>query len=144
MDFFQVPIFEGFKSRMHWLNKNQHVLTENVANADTPRYAARTLEGQDFSQLLEKTGALGDRTPTTAPVRMVATHAGHMVPPGDVFGSLQSVESEATEVSANGNSVVLEEELRKVGQNQMEYGLMINLYRKHTGLLKTALGGGGR
>ncbi|TCP32554.1 flagellar basal-body rod protein FlgB [Rhodothalassium salexigens DSM 2132] len=144
MEFFDIPLLEGLKSRMHWHNKRQQVLSENVANANTPRYTAQRMQGQNFTQLLDKTGALGNNaTPTMPTVRMVASHPGHMVPPGDAFGALQAVETKAGQETPNGNNVELEEELRRVGENQMEYGLMINLYRKHSGLLKMAIGSGG-
>jgi hypothetical protein len=37
---------------------------------------------------------------------------------------------------------VLDEQLEKLGETQLGYELATNLYRRHVGLLKTALGGG--
>ncbi|MBT7747468.1 MAG: flagellar basal-body rod protein FlgB, partial [Alphaproteobacteria bacterium] len=46
------------------------------------------------------------------------------------------------ETSPDGNSVVLEQQLMKVTETKMDYELMTNLYRKHMGMLRTALGRG--
>ena len=42
------------KSKMSWLEARQDVLSQNVANADTPGYAARDLKPMDFASLLKK------------------------------------------------------------------------------------------
>ena len=36
------------RERMTWLNQRQDTLSQNVANADTPRYVARDLKPLDF------------------------------------------------------------------------------------------------
>ena len=36
------------RERMSWLNARQDVLSQNVANADTPGYTARDLKPLDF------------------------------------------------------------------------------------------------
>lgn len=140
MDFNQIPILEGLTDRMRWLNKNQEVLSDNIANADTPGYTGRRLVGQDFRRLLEATGAAGARVPTPEPVRLAALNANHIPPGGFGSGGYDTDDAPVFEETRDGNSVVLEDEMMKVGQNQLDYGLITNLYRKQTGLLKIALG----
>ena len=41
-----------------------------------------------------------------------------------------------------GNSVVLEEEMLKIADTQMDHNMTANLYRKQIGMIKTALGRG--
>ena len=45
-----VPLFSMLRERMTWLNQRQDVLSQNVANADTPGYVARDLKPLDFQQ----------------------------------------------------------------------------------------------
>ena len=44
------------------------------------------------------------------------------------------------ETTPMGNSVVLEEQMAKVGETGVNYKLATNLYRKHIGMLRMALG----
>jgi flagellar basal-body rod protein FlgB len=46
------------------------------------------------------------------------------------------------ETAPAGNSVVLEEQMMKMSQTEADYNEMINLYKKHMDLLKTAIGHG--
>ena len=140
MEFNQIPLLEAMTERMRWLSKNQEVLSANVANANTPGYTAKKLVGQDFRRLLENTSAVGARIPSPEPVRLAATAPGHLGPGGFMSRGFEEDDSPIYEETAAGNSVVLEDELRKVGQNDLDYGLVTNLYRKQTGLLKIAIG----
>jgi len=46
-------------------------------------------------------------------------------------------------VTLSGNAVDLEGELRKVSETSMDYQAMVNLYRKHVSMLRTAIGRNG-
>ncbi len=46
-----------------------------------------------------------------------------------------------SETSSNGNSVVLEEQMMKVSENQMDYQTATTLYSKGLGLLRMAVTG---
>ena len=48
------PFLSLLRERMTWLHQRQDLLAQNVANADTPRYVARDLKAQDFSEALKK------------------------------------------------------------------------------------------
>lgn len=135
-----LPIFEMMKQRMQWLTARQQVLAQNVANADTPGYAARDLKELDFGAMVERSGPV---------LRAVATQAGHIGSP--VTGSGHSLHTgQATggevvkkpdfETSPTGNSVVLEDQMIKVAETQMDYQTVTGLYSKSLGLIKIALG----
>jgi flagellar basal-body rod protein FlgB len=47
------------------------------------------------------------------------------------------------ETKPDGNNVVLEEQMLKMGQVQSDYATMTGIYRKQMGLLKSAIGRGG-
>jgi len=141
MDLSKIPLMAALKSRMAWLTENQRVQAGNIANSDTPGYKPQALEPQDFSALIERSPE-PRRTGGPAAVRLAASRPGH-------FGSRVAAEESKARVvegtfdqsAPNGNAVDLEKELLGVAQTQMEYGLMVDLYRKHVSLLRTALRG---
>ena len=73
------------------------------------------------------------------------THPSH-------FGGTRAQTSQFTEIqenlpfetSPNGNAVVLEEQMAKLGEVQVQHRLTTELYRKHIGMIKIALGKGPR
>lgn len=148
MDLNKLPIMDAIIKRMGWLSHKQTVLSENVANANTPGYEARTVAEQDFKSLLDHSPTR-DGSASAGRVSMSTTHKAHMGANGAVGGADyggQQVKTDKVhfETSPSGNSVVLEEQMMDMTATQMEYGMMVNLYRKNVGLLKTAIGRGQR
>jgi len=141
MDLTSIPIMSALKKRLSWLNNNQAVISQNIANADTPGYRAKQLEKQDFSALVNNMNK--DSAPVVSGTTMRTSDARHMDAAGGSAGSGAGLkDAEKGEESLNGNSVVLEEEMMKLADNQMKYSMVINLYKKNMGLLKTAMGKG--
>jgi flagellar basal-body rod protein FlgB len=72
---------------------------------------------------------------------LASTRSGHFTQ-----GQKKAIQGDRTknrepyEVTPSGNSVVLEEQMMKLAENQMEYRLVTNLYKKNVSLLKMALG----
>jgi flagellar basal-body rod protein FlgB len=128
-----VPLLIALRERMSWLNSRQTLLAQNVANADTPGYAARDLKPMDFQAELDCRTA-----PTFAGI--ATTDARHITVP--VSGSTQSTDGEVTrvETTPTGNSVSLEEEMIKVADTQSQYQAASNLYAKTVGMMRTAIG----
>ncbi len=129
--------FLGFlKSKMHWHQTRQKVLSENVANADTPNYRARELKPMSFGQTLAMTAVPG--------IVQGRTHKAHMQGAAlPVSGpSPNSRQQDGWEITPEGNGVVLEEEMMKVAGNQFDFQLASSLYSKSLGLLRTAVGRG--
>ncbi len=146
MDLTSIPLMAALKKRMQWLHANQTALSQNIANADTPGYKSQELEKQDFSGLVDDLSSPGAKEMRAAPATgMRANRAGHMGPGGGAADDISMKEAKGREESPTGNTVVLEEEMLKVADNQMQYGMVVNLYKKNMGLLKMAMGkGGGR
>lgn len=144
MDLTSIPLMAALKKRMQWLHTNQSALSQNIANADTPGYKSQELEKQDFSGLVDDLSASsGARKIKTAPATGMRTNrAGHMAPGGGTADDIAMKEAKGREESPTGNTVVLEEEMLKVADNQMQYGMVVNLYKKNMGLLKMAMGKG--
>jgi flagellar basal-body rod protein FlgB len=130
MDLTQLKLFKTMNTRMHWLNQRQKVLAENVANADTPKYAARDLSPIDFQSILR------DRIQSTD---MSRTHQLHQEGRPTGAGAVVLGEKQHFQATPTGNSVVLEEEMIKVAETTSDYETMTNLYRKAVGLFRIAI-----
>ena len=50
------------------------------------------------------------------------------------------VERRPFETMPNGNAVVLEEQMAKVNETQINHNLMTQLYKKHLNMIKMAIG----
>lgn len=130
MDLKDSGIFRLMSDKMAWHNQRQEVLAKNISNADTPNFRPHDLVEFDFKKEL--------RASTRMP--MAVTQAGHMKGSLPEKGPFKDgVERSPYETSPDGNAVVLEEQMLKVGQNSMEYQTVTNLYRKQVGMLKTAM-----
>lgn len=125
-----LPIFQAIKSKMQWHQVRQGVLAENVANADTPGYAAREVEEFSFSDHIGRT-EFGLST--------VTTESGHITGMISASSHAKVSKKDMFEVTPNGNNVVLEEQMMKVTENQMDFQAATTLYSRGLGLIKTAL-----
>lgn len=134
MDLFGLPILTVLRERMHWLSARQTVLSENVANANSPGYTARDLKPLDFEALLSGGNDSGAAIALTNPA-----HLRPAAPAGD----FEAVAAPDSSTSTTGNSVVLEDQMIKVSQTQMDYEAVVNLYKKALGLIRIALGNRG-
>lgn len=134
MDLNKVTLFGMLKGRMGWLARRQEVLAQNIANADTPMYKPKDLQPLDFKRYLRGTQA---RIPlaTTSPKHFAGTR-NSMSP----FSDLKNQKN--YETAPNGNAVVLEEQMVKISETQLQHNLSTELYRKHIGMIKIALGKG--
>ena len=104
----------------------------NIANADTPDFKPQDMKAGAFARLLAR---------RVDPVTPAVTHASHISPAGQGDPGFRSGDKGTRyETAPSGNAVVLEEQLIKVGQTQMDHQLMNNLYRKHVQMIRAALG----
>jgi flagellar basal-body rod protein FlgB len=131
MDLHDLPLLSMLRERMTWLNQRQDLLSQNVANADTPRYVARDLKPLDFDQMVG-----GTNTGTT----MMTTNARHIALSPSRTGKFEDHETPDQEFSPNGNAVSLEVEMIKVSDTQAQFQAAANLYAKAMTLMKTAIG----
>ena len=131
MDLHDLPLLSLLRERMTWLNQRQDVLSQNVANADTPRYVARDLKALDFDQMVS-----GAQSGT----KMMTTNARHIAITASHGGKFEDHETPDQESSPNGNAVSLEVEMIKVADTQAQYQAAANLYAKAITMMKTAIG----
>ena len=131
MDLNKLTLFGMVKGQMKWLNKRQEVLAQNIANADTPKYKPQDLKAVNFREVMREQHKRDMMNPASS-TRVAGLGSA------DAF----RVETERApyETAPDGNAVVLEEQMGKIGETQMQYQLTNELYRKHIGMIKIALG----
>ena len=135
------PMFRLVKRRLGWLSQRQEVISQNIANADTPKYASRDVKEFDFRDALKRTR----KTPANEPVSLVTTDPRHIERQGSGESGAFKVSEDRRpyETAPDGNQVVLEEQMVKMNQTQATHGMMTQLYRKHMGFFKAVTRGGG-
>lgn len=69
----------------------------------------------------------------------------HMVNTAGARGETFDVarETDPFETTVSGNTVNLEQQMAKIGETQMGYQMVVDLYRKQISMFRTALGRGG-
>ena len=123
-----LPLLNQIKGRLAWLDDRQRVVAQNVANADTPGYAARDLKTPtDFAAAMRNGGGL----------KMVATNAHHISPPGQA-ARFEAVSTPDSETTLDGNSVVVEEQMLKMAESRMAYDAAIGFYQKSMQMIRMA------
>lgn len=133
-----IGLFQAISSKMEYLNQRHNVLAQNIANADTPGYRPKDLVDVDFSSMVRN--VTSSTNGGLQNVSMTTTNAGHL---GHLEGETDAdarKQRNMYEVAPAGNSVIIEEQLVKSGENAMDYNLMLSLYQKQVGLIKTAIG----
>ena len=129
-----IPIFSMLRTRLQYAQERQRVLSENVANADTPNYRARDLKAPKFPDPTEMT------TATVSSVSLTRTEGTHIAAIGQSGSQFRTENKGNYEVRPTGNAVNLEDEMMKVAANQMDYQAATAVYTRSLGLIKTALG----
>lgn len=121
------------QSRMDWVAQRQEVLSENIANANTPKYIPQDLKAYDFKDVLHR---------MVPAVKVVSTNSSHIVPEYHDETVVQQ-NKKTYESSPDGNSVVLDEQMAKLAEAKSAYDTAANLFQRQFKMLKTALGQGG-
>jgi flagellar basal-body rod protein FlgB len=125
-----MPIFSMLRTKMQWHQERQRMLSENVANADTPKFTPRDLAPLN----------LDPSRPQVAGLTLVRTSPSHMTAAGSSAAHFQLDRGTGFESRPSGNAVSLEDEMLKVSANAMDYQAATALYTRGLGLIKSALG----
>ncbi len=114
-----ISLVAALGNRMDHLIGRQTVVSSNVANANTPNYISRDMT---FERLTANKSASKNNS-------LKSTHSKHFAGSGaaSMGGSIVKDESH---IRHDGNSVKLDEEMFKLNEIQMNYGLMVQLYTK--------------
>lgn len=130
MDLSNTTMFQMFEKRMSHSLERQRVLSENVANVNTPKFRPSDVRGLDFKKMLQQ---------STAGLPTAKTSAGHIEGTRLPQKFRSDIDRKPNEVLISGNQVSLEDEMAKIAETQGLYSLTVQLYDKHTQMLKTAV-----
>ena len=128
-------VLANLETRMNYVADRQQVLTQNIANADTPGYRAMELQAPSFSDTLASVQTV--QMVGTSPMHMSGTTAA-----GSTAGKLV-INRNPADVSPTGNTVSIEDETRRAAQNAMDYQLVTNVYKTIGGMVMRAAGKSG-
>ena len=132
MDMGQIPLFSLLTQRMQWLSGRQALLSQNVANADTPNYVARDLKPVDFGKIVAEQNSATSLALTDVRHIPISAQSGTPYQQEDAFGEGGT---------PTGNIVSLKQEMIKLSDTQIQYQTATNLYQKAVNMFRTALGG---
>jgi len=121
--------FKNHDDALLLFERRTQLLSENIANADTPNYKARDI---DFNQVLQR--AKNDA------VKMRVTNKAHI----NLAQSTYSNDVQYREVqqsAADGNTVDMQKEKAAFSENSMRYQLSMNILSRKIKGLKTAFRG---
>lgn len=119
-------IFDLAAQHMQWIASRQQVVAGNIANVDTPGYKARDVA--PFESVLDHTA-----------LDLAATNPGHLRLEQAAFATTESAPGESWDTSHSGNSVTLEAELLKTGENGRMQALDTNIQRMFQRMLLSSL-----
>ena len=107
MSISDLPVLSALRTKMQWHQERQRILSENVANSDTPNFKPRDLVEPKF----DKTGAPAG---TMGTLPMMQTSASDIAPFGGGGDSFDQNKRAGFETRPAGNAVSLEDEMHEV------------------------------
>ena len=136
-----MPGIQQFDTTMHLLKKvldlrarNQEVIAANIANAETPGYAAQTFT---FEQELQSALSTGGPRPVTS-------HPNHLPLAPSGLDQVQGTLTTQRDTTGLGdeNSVSTDQEMIKLSENELMYEAATTMLNKKLSMLKYAINGG--
>ena len=131
-----IPLFSMLRSRLGYLSQREGLISQNVANASTPNYAPRDLEGFSLSGAMrasESGGGAGGLEAAPAAEGHIALSAPKT---GGAWRAQVMPDSEAT---LDGNQVVLEDQMLKMNEARMNYDAAVGFYQKSLNMIQMAI-----
>ncbi|MCH2546994.1 MAG: flagellar basal body rod protein FlgB [Alphaproteobacteria bacterium] len=116
---------------MAHLSERQDVLSQNIANVDTPGYKPKDLKELEFKDMVRS---------ESNRLQLRATSPDHQSS-SQRPAEFRTVKMKTTyEHSPMKNHVVVEEQMMKVAETKLQYDMTTNLYKKMSDMFKTAIG----
>jgi flagellar basal-body rod protein FlgB len=114
------------------------VITENIANADTPGYRTRRLDPAVFQAALKK--AMEARDLRGGPLRLERTRQFHETRSGR-FVATPRLEPPQNLLFHDGTNTRIEQQMSDLAANTMAHQLSVELLNEHYGRLRRAISG---
>lgn len=107
-------LFDVASAQGRWLRARQALVSENVANANTPGFRAKDLE--PFAEVLQTTG-----------LALTRTNSRHLTETSGAGAPGYAVVEQEGDANHTGNTVSIEQELAKSGEVRSRYSLGVNV-----------------
>lgn len=128
-----IPLFSMLKSRLGYENQREKLIGQNVANADTPGFSPQDLK------TFEVPASMGGDGGGLQMLQPAATEAGHMTSlPTKPNSQWKVTTAGDSETTLNGNQVVLEDQMAKMGESRMDFEAALGFYQKSLAMLQLA------
>ncbi len=128
-----LSVFQMLESRLDMLGARQKSVAENVANANTPGYVPKDVDQTAFRDSLARVNQASDDFGGMVVSNSRHYSVGPVTTPGV---SLKSTPD--SEVTMDGNAVVVEEQMLKINQIRADFDTAIGLYQKGLSLIRMA------
>lgn len=121
-----MSILQLLPTHISWLNQRFAIAAGNVANIDTPGYRARQIG--EFAPLLQNVA-----------VELRTTNTAHLSTSGHDKAAVDVELKESIDEAHSKNNVVLEEEMRVIGETSRQISMETALYRMFHRMTLTSL-----
>ena len=117
-----VSLFALASQNARWLTARQALVSQNVANANTPSY--RAMDVRPFSDVLDN-----------VQIELASTQPGHISMTALDSPAQVAAAKDGWDTTVSGNSVVLEQEMMKAGDINRSYALNTNVVKSFQRML---------
>lgn len=121
-------LFDITAQRNQWLSIRQATISGNIANANTPGYAA--VDVQPFEAVLQ-----------SSRLEMATSDSAHVAQSTQQLSSLAEQQEDSWQISNSGNSVSLEKEMVKAGEVNGAFALNNSVIKAFHRMLLTSTKG---
>lgn len=122
-----LQLFDLAFRQNEWLAQRQSVISQNIANANSPGYQAKDVES--FEEAMRKS------------VPMAVTNPDHFSPAGDGVVQARDNDPYQAEVLVSGNDVSLEQEFLKSYDVMRSYSMNTQILKTFNNMLQTVTKG---
>ncbi len=146
MDLQNITLFKMAGKSMNWANQRQKVVTQNIANINTPEYIPVELKPVSFAKELNQKKTVMEvtsprhRTEEAVNVSMNTSSTDHIPSRYSPMAFKSFFNKKSYETSLDGNGVVLEEESLKLSENRSMHDRAATIYSKYNTMINTAIG----
>jgi flagellar basal-body rod protein FlgB len=122
-----LQLFDLAFRQNEWLAQRQSVISENIANANTPGYKAKDVES--FEDVMRRS------------VPMATTNPEHLTSPDDGTIPAHENDPDKADVLVSGNDVSLEDEFLKSGEVMRSYSMNTQILKTFSNMLQSVTKG---
>ena len=126
-----ISVLNTLRGVLGFHNARQRVIAENVANANTPGFTPSDISQSQFERVLSGQASRAAGLKVTDARHYGGEETG-------VAGRLRPEDAPDSETTANGNSVVIEEQMVRANENRMRFESALSLYQKSLNLVRLA------